>query len=296
MAGGYHHISDQKYIENGLLKDLNISNVPLAVISIGRTYNNKKSNADFGVRRENGRLDYQLIYLKRGHMQLFSNGKNLTLESNTVLLFKPGEPQIYAPIFTTEEETVERFYIHFSGDRVAEMLENYNIHFQFIQLKEPFEAFEDCINRMISYKEQPHSDRFFSLLLEELFILLSRALQNEQPQIYSRGFDSLITTMKNTCTQNLPIKYYADLAGFHENYFLRFFKKAMGVSPHKYLTDQRLNKACELLVYSQDSIKNIAFRLGYQNQHHFSNSFHKKFQLSPTEFRTMHAKTKKESK
>lgn len=291
MPNGYYYVANPNSTENGLLKDFSISTVPLVVTSIGRIFV-KEDDYTGSTCRENGRLDYQLIYLKRGHMNLFLNGKKLLLESNTVLLFKPGEPQIYNILYTKEPKTVEYFYIHFSGSEVAEMLEKYNIHFQFVRFKEPFDAFEDCMNRMLIYEQGLHHEKFFSLILEELFIMLSSALQNEALQISSRSFGSLISTMKSTCTQNLPIKYYADFIGFQENYFLRFFKKAMKISPHKFLIQLRMNKACELLVYSQDPIKNIALRLGYQNQHHFSNAFHQYFQLSPTEYRIMRTKAK----
>ena len=91
--------------------------------------------------------------------------------------------------------------------------------------------------------------------------------------------------MDKTCTENYPIGFYAEQVHFSEVYFIRFFKNAMGISPHKYLVNKKLEKSLPLLLYSKDSIKNISEKLGFSNQHYFSKVFTDRYKMSPSEYR-----------
>ena len=77
----------------------------------------------------------------------------------------------------------------------------------------------------------------------------------------------------------------ARLAALSPAHFGALFKQQTGSSPREYLHLLRIHRACQLLRRTPLSIKEIAARLGYQDQFHFSRQF-KAFQgLSPTEYR-----------
>ena len=99
------------------------------------------------------------------------------------------------------------------------------------------------------------------------------------------SFDALHRFMIESCHKNYPIKVYADFLHFSEVYFVRFFKKAMGIPPHQYLLKLRFQKACQMLVNSNASIKEIAIKSGFVNPHYFSKSFNARFKMTPTEYR-----------
>ncbi|MCF6177045.1 MAG: AraC family transcriptional regulator [Victivallaceae bacterium] len=68
-------------------------------------------------------------------------------------------------------------------------------------------------------------------------------------------------------------------------YMVRLFKKHMGVTPHEYILRRRLETAQLLLKHSTLSIKEIAERLVFSDQYHFSNYFKKRLGISPSQFR-----------
>lgn len=283
MHGAYTHILLAENTVKNQLKDTAVTQAPLSVLAFGRIYDDKTS-ATPGVNRPNGRKDYQLLYIKRGTLRITVQNQQQDLTQNTLVLLRPGDPQIYKGVYNGNQ-VVDRLFIHFSGYNAAKLLEEYNIIESVIKFSEPLDAFEDTVNRMIISQRQRYKQHICDLLLEELFILISNAIDNTVIHSKARSFDALIEMMKNNCTKNLPIKAYADYIGFSENYFLRFFKKAMGLSPYKYILKLRMDQACKLLVYSEDSIKTIALRLGYNDQHHFSNVFRNYYKLTPTEYR-----------
>ena len=65
----------------------------------------------------------------------------------------------------------------------------------------------------------------------------------------------------------------------------RLFHEGKGMSPGRYWCLRRSETAEFLLLHSDFSIKEIAFRLGYSSQFHFSNEFSRNHKLSPMQYR-----------
>ena len=72
---------------------------------------------------------------------------------------------------------------------------------------------------------------------------------------------------------------------YSQAYMVRLFKKHMGVTPYEYILRRRLETAQLLLRHSTLSIKEIAERLVFSDQYHFSNYFKKRLGISPRQFR-----------
>ncbi|HEY0924497.1 AraC family transcriptional regulator [Rheinheimera pacifica] len=74
----------------------------------------------------------------------------------------------------------------------------------------------------------------------------------------------------------------AQLSPFH---FARMFKQSVGVSPRVYLTQLRMQRACELLEQTDLSIIEIAFEVGYSSNQVLARVFSKHQHMSPTDYR-----------
>lgn len=74
----------------------------------------------------------------------------------------------------------------------------------------------------------------------------------------------------------------AQLSPFH---FARMFKQSVGVPPRVYLTQLRMEKACELLEKSDLSITGIAHEVGYSSNQVLARIFHKHHRMTPSEYR-----------
>jgi AraC-like DNA-binding protein len=94
-----------------------------------------------------------------------------------------------------------------------------------------------------------------------------------------------IIYMSEHLDQPMRVSALAALANLSPAHFSMLFKEQTGCSTRDYLHLLRIHRACQLLRSSTLNVKEIATRLGYQDQFHFSRQF-KAFQgVSPSEYR-----------
>lgn len=72
------------------------------------------------------------------------------------------------------------------------------------------------------------------------------------------------------------------MSPFH---FARMFKLSVGHAPHAYITQQRMERAKDLLAHGDLALAEVATRVGYQTQAHFTGVFHKQVGMTPRVFR-----------
>lgn len=75
------------------------------------------------------------------------------------------------------------------------------------------------------------------------------------------------------------------LIGLNSNKLKRNFKELFGVPVFKYLQEERLRKAYDLLGRQELSVQETAWYVGYESLSSFSNAFHKKFGVRPNELK-----------
>lgn len=82
---------------------------------------------------------------------------------------------------------------------------------------------------------------------------------------------------------NFDLGDYLHSLPFSYDYLIKMFKKDLGVTPHRYLTDLRLRSAADWLKNSQgNNISEIAHISGFKEPLYFSRLFKKKYGVSPS--------------
>ncbi len=76
--------------------------------------------------------------------------------------------------------------------------------------------------------------------------------------------------------------------GISYSHFRLIFRNLAGMPPHRYINTKRMVKAGRLLRENQLEIKQIAYRLGYDDLFHFSKLFKNHYQIPPGKFRERH--------
>jgi len=85
--------------------------------------------------------------------------------------------------------------------------------------------------------------------------------------------------------QDIRLEDLAQVAAMSKFHFARLFRTEMGVTPHRYLMDVRLQQAKALLRLDIRSVAEIAAETGFTDSGHFARSFRRYVGVSPTEWR-----------
>jgi AraC family transcriptional regulator len=86
-------------------------------------------------------------------------------------------------------------------------------------------------------------------------------------------------------TRDISLADLARLCNMSVDHFLRTFRAATGITPYRYVLEQRLRRAAVLLKSTENPIAAIAATCGFGGASNFSVKFHARFGASPTEFR-----------
>lgn len=85
--------------------------------------------------------------------------------------------------------------------------------------------------------------------------------------------------------EDMSLKELAGIADLSVHHFGTAFRATMGVSPHRFLIERRIQRAKELLLDSGPSVASIAFELGFSSHSHFTFCFRKLTGTTPMRFR-----------
>lgn len=96
---------------------------------------------------------------------------------------------------------------------------------------------------------------------------------------------TIIEYMRGHIHEATTIKDLASIAGFSERRFRQIFEEVTGTQPKLYYDRMRIDISEVLLRNTSLSIAQIAERLGFSSQFHFTNMFQKKNNETPSKFR-----------
>jgi AraC family transcriptional regulator len=86
--------------------------------------------------------------------------------------------------------------------------------------------------------------------------------------------------------EEIVIEDMAALIPMSQFHFARAFKATTGESPYKYLTQRRIEQAKVLLHMTKLPVAEVAYRVGFSNQSHFTSHFRKVTGVAPKVYRS----------
>lgn len=87
------------------------------------------------------------------------------------------------------------------------------------------------------------------------------------------------------CTESIGLGHAARHAGLAPTYFSTLFKKELGIGFAEYLLTERLQRVCQQLEQSGDTIRAISERTGFPDYQYFCKTFKKRIGVTPAAYR-----------
>ena len=155
---------------------------------------------------------------------------------------------------------------------------------------------EDVAPRQVHARLTRLNTQLFSPAAEEdkeaallLFVgdLFGPALLREgqrTPKPDSARLRAVQATIEARCTESLGLDELAGEAGMSRYHFVRAFARVVGMTPHAWQLDRRIQRARGLLDQGM-SLADVALQLGFADQSHFQRAFKQRVAATPGEYR-----------
>jgi DNA-binding response OmpR family regulator len=88
----------------------------------------------------------------------------------------------------------------------------------------------------------------------------------------------------NMSDHAFSVERMAEEANLSRTQLLRKLKALTGISPNEFIKEIRLKRAAEMIIQRVDTVTQIGYAVGFNDQSYFSKCFKKQFGVSPTEF------------
>lgn len=142
----------------------------------------------------------------------------------------------------------------------------------------------------------PGRDKIIDHLISILFIECVRdyilSIEDSQNWLNALSHPQLSNALTAIHTQPAfawTVESLAEQCCMSRSKFASIFHELVGDTPLAYLQQHRMNLACQLLREGQLSIQQIAHQVGYSSDTTFSQSFKKRFEQSPNQYRKQYA-------
>ncbi|MCF6092893.1 response regulator [Microaerobacter geothermalis] len=218
------------------------------------------------------------------------------------LITVPGKTEVYPSYL--ERELIDRLL---GGNLIGAIASFQNIYdWIFLNCQEGMQEAGDRLSEVVIAVEKTLSYYFNhritgqapqitgSDLIEEgelrnRFIHWVKKLSQQINDLRVHKFDGLITRViefiNRNYDQNITLNDAAKEINMSYHYFSKFFKERTGQNFTDYLTVTRINKAKEFLADKTLSIKEISFKVGYNDPNYFCKIFKRITGMTPSEFR-----------
>ncbi len=236
--------------------------------------------------RPGGRRDYQLLYISKGRAFFHIDGQKQEVKAGCMVLYRPGEDQYY---HYYAKDNPEVCWVHFSGSESSLLLDKIGFSQEHILDCGVSPAYPELFRQIILELQlkRPCFEEYLCLYLNQLFVEIKRNLLEASADRYfnQKQMQATVHYFNESFSQEISIEEYAKNQHMSVCWFIRCFKRYMGITPMQYLTSIRINKAKELLKNTNYTIQEISGLVGYENPLYFSRIFRKQTGHSPSGYR-----------
>jgi len=241
--------------------------------------------------RPNGAPEHILKLCVGGEGWLEIDGKHEIIRKNQAFLIPRNVPHVYG---ASERDPWSVHWVHFVGtlsDFFPHLLPDgkYVISVDAQTTREMEDLFHECYNMFLGsfvWKRMVYVTQTLHLILGKLFFnnsSFSPVLRTSQ----FRNLDGTLDFLSKNIDKNISLTTMANQARLSPSHFSRRFKEQTGFSPVDYFIHLKMQHAAMLLSFSNKTVREISFELGYRDPYYFSRIFKRVIGYSPTEFRDL---------
>jgi AraC-like DNA-binding protein len=227
--------------------------------------------------------EYQVIYITRGSGTFETAGMRAPVAAGSVMLLFPGVKHVYKPAY---EVGWTEYWVGFKGP-YADKLRSLGFlspdrPLYEIGLRNDILASFTRILDLVRSQEPLYQIRASSAAIA----LVADILATDRKAAQFSHSESLVQKAKFLMEERIygeiNLGAICEVLCVSASHFNEVFKSYTAMTPYQYFIGIKMHKAKELLEGGAQTVKEVAFRLGFRDEHYFSRLFKSKTGVSPS--------------
>lgn len=228
----------------------------------------------------------KIYYLTGGECIIEVEGKRFEAKAGDVFLIPAG---VQHSFYHENENYITKYWFHFDFKIGGS---NYNetvsapYHYHFGTDKKLASMFRK-IFKLARHNTISSNLELTSTILQMMsyYFTTTMATESESDDEGALLIREILEYIHNNLHRNITLEELAEIAHFHPNYFVRFFKEKLGIPPVKYVNNIKIEMAKSLLETTDIPVHKVMKSVGFSDYSHFSKYFKTYSGYSPKTFR-----------
>jgi len=230
--------------------------------------------------------EYQIIYITEGEGVFSSGDHTWDVQPGSMLMVLPGLLHYYKP---KKETGWKEYWAGFKGtyfNKLAKegFLSKDKLFFN-IGLSEYLTSLFNRIFDELKSQKPLYQMKACSAILMLITETLSRSRRQEQPDYYQQIVEKAKFIMETNIHGAINTPNIAKQLGTSTSRLNEIFKQFTSMTPYQYFIQLKIHKAEELLSEENISVKEAAWRMGFEDQYYFSRLFKNKTGIAPSDWK-----------
>lgn len=240
---------------------------------------------------------YSIYWIKEGKGTYNIDFESYSFDGNVLFFLSPGQ------VFSVDSEKIKEaykisfvrdFYCIQTHDKEVScngVLFNNIYETPFVKPRKEETAKLDFILENLIEEFQQQETAQYDMLQAYLkqFIILSVRIKKEDYTIKddkeTKLFKDFSTLVDLNFKKEHSVTYYGERLGLSPKSITKHFQKIGIITPSEYIKNRIILEAKRQLIYSDDSVKQIAYDLGFNDPAYFTRFFTKSATISPLQFK-----------
>jgi AraC-like DNA-binding protein len=258
------------------------------------------SKFDKGVQKYRDDCNYILLWMKNGFKYIHIDFESFSVQSNSIYFIVPGR-RVKLFYNSQPEGWLLKFSREFFKEQVsptmaikdADIFSSFGDIPKIIlspEIGNRVHTIAEMIDELIG-SQIPNRESGIGSLLKTLLIYCDSNCNIKITEEKNTSQIQIITLFKDLVNDNYQtihkVSEYAAIMNISLKYLNEVINNLLGMSAKAYVQEQLTIRARRELKFSDDNVKEIAYRLGFCEPSHFSSYFKKQTGYSPSQYRVL---------
>ncbi|UYQ95527.1 AraC family transcriptional regulator [Chitinophaga horti] len=240
--------------------------------------------------RKKGLPESFIFYCVDGHGWFQVKGKRYEVGPNEFFILPHNTEHAYG---SSEDSPWSIYWIHFGGESLQEFNDMLTVqkHFEPMYIKNNGDIIP-LFNKIYKTLELGYSLdnlHFANMCLVQFINLFIYNTRHYEASMTDKSdcVDNAILYMQERINDKISLDELVKQFNYSVSRFSNLFKQKTGYAPIDYFVQLKMQKACQQLDFTNRSVKDIAFSIGFDDPYYFSRRFRAVIGMSPKKYRLL---------